>query len=126
MKDAKKKVDIMWAPETVRISSYCCYHRSMTPKQRLTVTVDPDLIAAGNRAVAEGVAASLSAWVSAALAEHVRRDVRLKELGAAIAEYESEFGEITPEEVSAQRRRDREDAVVVRGNARSRKGGRPA
>lgn len=106
--------------------SYFRYHEGVRPKQRLTVTVDPDLVAAGNRAVAAGMAPSLSAWVSAALAERVRRDARLEELRAAIADYESEFGEITPEEIRAQRRRDRADAVVVRGSARPAPGGRPA
>ncbi len=87
----------------------------MTAKQRLTVTVDPELVAAGNRAVASGSAPSLSAWVSAALAEQARRDRKLEELRAAIADYEAEFGEITAEEIAAQRRKDREDAAVVRG-----------
>jgi ribonuclease HII len=87
----------------------------MTRKQRLTVTVDPELVAAGNRAVAEGAAESLSAWVSAALAERVRRDRKLDELAAAISEYEAEFGEITTDETRAQRRADRGDSRVVRG-----------
>ena len=88
----------------------------MTPRRklRLTVTVDPELVQAGNRAVAEGKADSLSAWVSSALAQKVRRDVQLGYLRAAIADYEVEFGEITPEEISAQQRTDRDDAVVVR------------
>ncbi|MGH9264155.1 MAG: hypothetical protein ACRD1D_05630 [Acidimicrobiales bacterium] len=86
----------------------------MTRKQRLTVTVEPELVAAGRRAVAAGSAKSLSAWATAALAEQARRDRRLEELRIAIAEYESEFGEITPEEMMAQRRRDREESVVVR------------
>lgn len=87
----------------------------MTSKRRLTVTVDPDLVAAGNRAVAAGTAKSLSGWVGAALAEQARRDQRLEALGAAIADYEAEFGEITADEMEAGRRRDRQDAVVVRG-----------
>ena len=87
----------------------------MTHKQRLTVTVDPELVAAGNRAVADGSADSLSAWVNAALAERARRDEKLNQLHAAIEDYEEEFGEITAEEILAQGRADREDAVVVRG-----------
>ncbi len=90
-------------------------------KQRLTVTIDPDLVEAGNRAVSAGQAASLSGWVNEALAERAVRDRRLQSLSAAIADYEAEFGEITSEEVSAQRRADREAAVVVRG-----RGGRAA
>jgi hypothetical protein len=86
-----------------------------TRKQRLTVTVDPELVEAGNRAVASGAADSLSAWVSTALADKVRSDQRLEHLRAAIADYEAEFGEITADEIATQGRADREDAVVVRG-----------
>lgn len=92
-------------------------------KQRLTVTVDPDLTEAGNRAVASGAAASLSGWVSTALTERVQRDQKLEGLRAAIADYEVEFGEITAPEIATQRRSDREDAVVVCG-PRSSAGGR--
>jgi hypothetical protein len=84
-------------------------------KQRLTVTVDPELVEAGRHAVARGQAGSLSGWVSAALAEQARRDEKLEKLGAAIADYESEFGEITAEDIERRRRTDREEAVVVRG-----------
>lgn len=62
-------------------------------KQRLTVTVDPELVEAGNRAVANREADSLSGWVSAALADKVRRDRKLEKLRAAIVDYEAEFGE---------------------------------
>jgi hypothetical protein len=91
----------------------------MTRKQRLTVTVDPELVAAGNRAVEVGTAESLSGWVNAALAEQARRDQRLEALSAAIADYEAEFGEITAEELAVQRRLDRQEAVVVRGRRTS-------
>lgn len=84
-------------------------------KQRLTVTVDPEVIEAGNHAVAAGRAGSLSGWVNEALSERVLRDNRLQALSAAIADYETEFGEITASEIEAQRRSDRETAVVVRG-----------
>lgn len=79
------------------------------------MTVDPDLIEAGNRAVSAGQVGSLSGWVNEALAERAARDRRLKSLADAIADYEAEFGEITAEEISAQRRSDRETAAVVRG-----------
>jgi len=91
-------------------------------KHRLTVTVDPELIDAGNRAVAGGEASSLSGWVSAALAEKVHRDRKLEHLRAAIVDYEAEFGEITAEELVAGRRADREDAVVVRGRRQGTSG----
>jgi hypothetical protein len=88
----------------------------MTPrKHRLTVTVDPDLVDAGRRAVADGTADSLSAWVSMALADRARRDEQLARLQDAIATHEAEFGEITADEIAIQARVDRKDAVVVRG-----------
>lgn len=102
--------------ESMRSWLYLCYHRGMTiRKQRLTVTVDPQWIEVGNRAVISGAADSLSGWVNAALAEKVRRDQQLEHLHAAIADYESEFGVIADDEVAAQRRSDRHDALVVPG-----------
>ena len=89
-------------------------------KRRLTVTVDPELLEAGQRAVATGQADSVSAWVSAALEDKIRRDRKLGLLGAALADYEREFGEITAAEIVAQERSDRAQAVVVRGNGRGR------
>lgn len=79
------------------------------------MTVDPELVEAGSRAVADGSAESLSGWVSAALSEKIERDQKLAHLRAAMADYEAEFGEITAEELAAQHRADREGAVVVRG-----------
>lgn len=88
----------------------------MTPtKLRLTVTVDPELIEAGHRAVESGAADSVSGWVSAALEDKIRRDRKRERLSAAVADYEKAFGEITTEEIAAQNRADREDAVIVRG-----------
>jgi hypothetical protein len=84
-------------------------------KHRLTVTVDPELIEAGQQAVESGQAESVSGWVSAALEDKVRRDRKLALLAAAVADYEQEFGEITAEEIATQRRADRRDATVVRG-----------
>jgi hypothetical protein len=84
-------------------------------KERLTVTVDPDLVKAGADAVEEGRAESLSAWVNLALAERARKEQRLKALADAVTFYEAEFGAITDEELTAQRRADRAAARVVRG-----------
>ena len=81
----------------------------------MTVTVDPELVDAGNRAVASGLAHSLSAWVNTAMAERARRDEQLARLHDAIADYESDFGVISAEEIAVQRRADREGATVVRG-----------
>jgi hypothetical protein len=89
-------------------------------KQRLTVTLDPELVKAGQQAVKHGHADSVSAWVSVALEEKVRRDRKLELLAAAIVEYEREFGEITAAEIAAQQRADRAQAVVVRGKGGQR------
>ena len=86
-----------------------------TRKERLTVTVDPEFIEAGNDAVSEGRAESLSAWVNAALAEKVARERRLVALAAAVNEYEELFGAISAPELADQARTDRESAIVVRG-----------
>ncbi|HEY2215286.1 MAG TPA: hypothetical protein VGH31_09540 [Acidimicrobiales bacterium] len=85
-----------------------------TRKERLTVTVDPELIEAGNRAVAAGSADSVSSWVNAALGEKALKDRRLEALVVAVADFEAEFGKITDEEMAAQLRLDRENAVIVR------------
>jgi len=95
-------------------------------KQRLTVTVDPELADAGQRAVDSGQAKSVSGWVSSALVEKVRRDSKLALLAAAVADYEEEFGEITVDEMRAQQRADREDAVVVRAKRETKRRARSA
>ena len=84
-------------------------------KHRLTVTVDPHLVDAGQHAVSAGKADSVSAWVSEALEEKIARDLKLEHLRAAIADFEAEFGEISVDEIAAQRRTDRRRATVVRG-----------
>jgi ribonuclease HII len=95
-------------------------------KLRVTVTVDPELVDAGNDAVASGRADSLSGWVTTALAEKVARDAKLAALHDAIAEYEAEFGEITADETATQTRADRKAANVVRGSHPGARTGRPS
>ncbi|HZF29032.1 MAG TPA: hypothetical protein VE907_07945 [Gammaproteobacteria bacterium] len=87
----------------------------------MTVTVDPALIEAGNDAVAEGRAESLSAWVNAALAARVATERRLAALADAVAAYERQFGALSAQELADQSRADRSAAFVVRGKARARK-----
>ncbi|MGF1597134.1 MAG: YlcI/YnfO family protein [Acidimicrobiales bacterium] len=84
-------------------------------KQRLTVTVDTELFHAAQQAVESGEAESMSGWVSAAIEDKIRRDHKLRLLALAIADFETEFGVITAEEIAAQQRLDREQATVVRG-----------
>ena len=96
-------------------------------KERLTVTVDPHLVQAGNDAVAEGRVDSLSAWVNLALIERAAKDLRLRALAGAVAAYETRFGVISAEEIAAQQRADRASARVVRGaNPRAAKTRQPS
>lgn len=84
-------------------------------KVRVTVTVDDAALTAARAAVRDGGAESLSSWVNSALIEKAARDRRQAMLRRALAEYEAEHGEITEEEIAAQRRADGADAIVVRG-----------
>lgn len=97
-----------------------------TRKARLTVTVDRTLVDAANAAVTAGRADSLSAWVNRALAEQAIRERRLAALADLVAEYEAEFGTITPDELAVRQREDHRSAVIVRGTKRraTRRGGR--
>jgi Arc/MetJ-type ribon-helix-helix transcriptional regulator len=99
------------------------YAISMTTKSRLSVTIDADLIAAGQAAVAAGEAESVSAWVNEALRLKAEQDRRLRALDQFIAAYEAEHGEITDEEMDAAVRSMRERAIVVRGGALGDTGG---
>lgn len=84
-------------------------------RQRLSATVEADLLAAGREAVAAGEAESLSAWVNAALRRQADHDRRMRAFDVFLAEYEAEHGEITEEEMAAAARTMRSRAVVVRG-----------
>jgi Arc/MetJ-type ribon-helix-helix transcriptional regulator len=87
----------------------------MTAKSRLSVTVDEDVIAAGQAAVAAGEAESVSAWVNDALHLKSEHDRRLRAIDEFIADYEAEHGEIIEEEMEAAYRRAKARAIVVRG-----------
>lgn len=96
----------------------------MTKRARLTVTVDPALIQAGQAAVASGLAESVSAWVNRAMAERAAKERQIAAMGDAITAYEAEAGPISAEELSAQQRADRQVAIVVRGKPSASAGGR--
>src|ERR1700722_16615240 len=91
------------------------YAVSMTAKTRLSVTVDADLIAASQAAVAQGEAESVSSWVNDALRLKVEHDRRLRGINDFIAAFEAEHGEITDEEMDAAYRAAKARAIVVRG-----------
>ena len=84
------------------------------------MTVDANLVEAGNQAVAAGRAESLSGWVNLALAEWEAKERRLLAMAEAVAEYEARFGAISAEEIAAQQRADQKAAIVVRGPRRAR------
>ena len=86
----------------------------------MTVTVDAELVDAGNRAVKAGRAESLSSWVNDALAAREAHERRLRGMAEAIAAYEREHGVITEDELLAQERADQKSALVVRGRRQSK------
>jgi Arc/MetJ-type ribon-helix-helix transcriptional regulator len=93
-------------------------------KERLSASVDADLVAVAQEAVAQGRAESVSAWVNEALRLKVAYDQRLRALDEFVAGFEAEHGEITEAEMSEAARRARGRAVVVRGEpAPAQKGG---
>lgn len=85
----------------------------MKRKERLSASVDADLIAAAERAVAEGRADNLSSWVNDALRLKLAHDARLAALASFIAAYEEEHGEISPEEMRRASRDARARAQVT-------------
>jgi len=87
----------------------------MTSKQRLSASVDEELIAAGRQAVDDGRAPNLSSWVNDALKLKYEHDRRLAALAEFIAEFESEHGAITATEIAAATRRTRARSHPVRG-----------
>jgi Arc/MetJ-type ribon-helix-helix transcriptional regulator len=93
-------------------------------KERLSASVDADLVAVAQEAVAQGRAESVSAFVNEALRLKVAHDRRLRALDEFVAAFEAQRGEITEAEMSEAARRARGRAVVVRGEpAPDHKGG---
>jgi len=87
----------------------------MSTKQRLSASVDAELMAAAQQAVAEGRAENISAWVNDALRLKTDHERRLQALDDFLAAYETEHGEITEHEMRDAARRARERAIIVRG-----------
>lgn len=86
----------------------------MSGKERLSVTVDPDLLAAAHDAVAAGRAENVSAWVNQALGRQAEHDRRMTALAAFITDYEAEEAVISAEEMTKAARRAASRATVVR------------
>jgi len=92
----------------------------MSVKRRLSASVDANLIAAAEDAVAKGRFVSVSAWVNDALQLKVAHDRRLEALAGFVAEFEREHGVISPHEMDAAARRARGRATPVRAARVSR------
>lgn len=92
-----------------------CYDLRVPTKERVSASVDADLIASGRAAVAAGRIDSLSAWVNDALRAHVARERRLAALDDFLASFEAEHGLITDAEMAAATRSVRARVAVVRG-----------
>jgi hypothetical protein len=86
----------------------------MKAKQRLSASVDADLLRAAETAARHGRVATVSAWVNDALRLKLEHDRRLQALDAFIGAYETEHGVITAEEMELAARRARHRAVSVR------------
>jgi Arc/MetJ-type ribon-helix-helix transcriptional regulator len=97
----------------------------MSAKERLSASVDADLVAVAQEAVAQGRAESVSAWVNEALRLKVAHDRRLRAIDEFVAGFEAGHGEITEAEMSEAARRARGRAVVVRGEPAPRDKGGP-
>lgn len=83
-------------------------------KHRLSASVDADLFLAAERAVSEGLAENVSAWVNSAMRRQVEHDRRMRALDEFLTDYEAKHGEITEAEIDAATRRARAGATVVR------------
>jgi len=99
----------------------------VSSKQRLSASVDAELLQAAQSAVEEGRAPSVSAWVNDALRLKADHDRRMQALDSFLAAFESRHGTITDTEIDEAVRRARARATVVRPApqkkpARSRRG----
>lgn len=93
----------------------------MATKQRLSITIDAEAVAAGHAAVSQGRADNMSAWVNDALRRQAEHERRLAALDRAIREYEAEHGEINETEIEEATRRLRARAIVIRPSPKRRK-----
>jgi hypothetical protein len=85
-------------------------------KQRLSASVDADLLVAAETAAKRGEVANVSAWVNDAMRLKVEHDRGLAALAGFIANFEAEYGEITADEIEKAVRTARARAVSVRGS----------
>jgi metal-responsive CopG/Arc/MetJ family transcriptional regulator len=93
----------------------------MTTKQRISATVDADLLAAAQQAAAESRASNLSAWLSDAIRQKLEDHKRRQALAEFIAQAEAEHGIITDEEIAQVTRDMAARAIRVRGRKRAKR-----
>lgn len=94
----------------------------MKNKDRLSASIDADLLAAVEVAAAQGRGTTVSAWVGDAIRLKLEHDQRLNALAALVAGYEAEHGEISDAEMMLATRRARQRAKA-RPAPRPRKAG---
>lgn len=87
----------------------------MSGKQRLSASVDEEVLSAAEAAVAAGRAANVSSWVNEALHRQIEHDRRMLALDSFLAAYEAQHGVISAQEIHDATRRARARAIVVRG-----------
>jgi Arc/MetJ-type ribon-helix-helix transcriptional regulator len=86
----------------------------MRGKQRLSASVDAELLHAAQAAVDTGRAESVSAWVNDALRLKAEHERRMEALDSFLADYEAKHGTITDAEIDEAVRQARSRATVVR------------
>ena len=86
----------------------------MTGKQRLSASVDAELLQSAQSAVKDGRVDSISAWVNDALRLKAEHERRIAALDSFLASYEAKHGVVTDSEIDEAVRRARGRAVVVR------------
>lgn len=87
----------------------------MSPKRRVTVSVDEELLDAARAAVERGDVKTVSAWVNEGMQRQLDHERRLGAADDFFAWYEAEHGEITQEEMDEAERIMEERSVHVRG-----------
>ncbi len=92
----------------------------MSGKQRLSASVDAEVLAAAQAAVSSGSAANVSEWVNQAMHRQAEHDERMRGLDDFLLAYEAKHGAITDVEIRDATRRAQARAVVVRGTTRAR------
>jgi hypothetical protein len=90
----------------------------MSTKQRLSASVDAELLEQGHAAVRAGRADSLSAWVNDGLRLKAEHDQRMQAMDTFLAAYEAEHGVITESDMAEAERWARAHSTVVRGRPR--------